>query len=175
MFKIGEKVGFLHESGDAKIVEFLTYGFVRIIDNDGFEQKRAVSELIKLHGTEHTLDTSIPKESLSVSKKKPSIQHQQSLTWEIDLHIENLLNSHAQLSTTDILRIQLQHFKLKFAQAKQQKVSKLIIIHGVGKGVLKNEIRSFLFKEEGIEFYDASFLEYGQGATEIKFYISKIK
>lgn len=175
MFRIGEKVGFLHESGDAKILELLSHGFVKIIDNEGFEQKIAVSELIKLHGTDHSLPPTIPKESISFSKKKPSIQHKKQISWEIDLHIENLLDTHAHLSTADILRIQLQHFKLKFFKAKEQKINKLIVIHGVGKGVLKNEIHTFLFKEEGIEYYDASYLEYGQGATEIKFYISKLK
>jgi hypothetical protein len=34
--------------------------------------------------------------------------------------------------------------------------------------VLKDEIRLFLSKKDGIEFYDADFREYGKGATAIE-------
>jgi DNA-nicking Smr family endonuclease len=48
----------------------------------------------------------------------------------------------------------------------------LIAIHGVGEGVLKNEIRSFLGKKDNVEFFDASYMEYGKGATEIRLFHS---
>ena len=39
---------------------------------------------------------------------------------------------------------------------------------GVGEGVLKQEIRSYLDKQEGVEYFDADFREYGKGATTIE-------
>ena len=45
---------------------------------------------------------------------------------------------------------------------------KLIIIHGVGEGVLKDEVRLFLSKKEGIEYFDADYREYGKGATAVE-------
>jgi dsDNA-specific endonuclease/ATPase MutS2 len=49
----------------------------------------------------------------------------------------------------------------------------VILIHGVGEGILKEEVRTFLSKQEGVEYFDADFREYGKGATtaEIRYNI----
>ena len=44
----------------------------------------------------------------------------------------------------------------------------LVFIHGVGLGVLKEEVRSFFRNFEGLEVYDADFREYGKGATVVE-------
>ena len=49
----------------------------------------------------------------SVTKTKES-------KWEIDLHIEHLLDSHNGLSNTEILLKQLTHFRSTFSKAKSQ-------------------------------------------------------
>ena len=64
-------------------------------------------------------------------------------------------------------------FRSFYARAQEKSISKIIVIHGVGEGVLKNEIRSFLSKKENLEFFDASYADYGKGATEIRLFISK--
>jgi DNA-nicking Smr family endonuclease len=51
-------------------------------------------------------------------------------------------------------------------EARNRKLWKFIAIHGVGKGVLRNEIRQ-LIKQEGLKFQDASYQRYGYGATEV--------
>ena len=173
-FKIGEKVGFLHEKGSAEIVQILGSQWVIIKDSEGFEQKRNTTDLIKIHGVDYQLhDLSLPKDYTKITRKKitsePSNKKKQT-TWEIDLHIEHLLDSHRGLSNTEILLKQMHHFRSKFSNAKNQRIQKLIVIHGVGEGVLKNEIRTFLHRQEHIEFFDGSYLEYGKGATEIRFF-----
>ena len=173
-FKIGEKVGFLHEKGSAEIVQILGSQWVIIKDSEGFEQKRNTTDLIKIHGFDYQLnDISLPKDFTKITRKKitsePSNKKKQT-TWEIDLHIEHLLDSHRGLSNTEILLKQMHHFRSKFSNAKNQRIQKLIVIHGVGEGVLKNEIRTFLHRQEHIEFFDGSYLEYGKGATEIRFF-----
>jgi dsDNA-specific endonuclease/ATPase MutS2 len=70
----------------------------------------------------------------------------------------------------DKLLLQLSTAKTKIDDAINNKNSKLIIIHGVGKGVLKNELIKLFNSYSNIEYYDASFQDYGQGATEIKIY-----
>ena len=50
----------------------------------------------------------------------------------------------------------------------EKDIQKIIVIHGVGEGVLKEEIRSYLSKQEGLEYYDADFREYGKGATAVE-------
>jgi dsDNA-specific endonuclease/ATPase MutS2 len=46
----------------------------------------------------------------------------------------------------------------------------LIVIHGVGNGKLKQEIASILKTVDDIEYYDASYKDYGYGATEVRIY-----
>jgi dsDNA-specific endonuclease/ATPase MutS2 len=46
-------------------------------------------------------------------------------------------------------------------------IKKLIVIHGVGNGKLKQEITAILKGIEGVSFHDASYKHYGFGATEI--------
>jgi hypothetical protein len=45
----------------------------------------------------------------------------------------------------------------------------------VGKGKLRSEILDYLFQQQNIEFSDAPFNIYGQGAIEIKIYISQLE
>jgi dsDNA-specific endonuclease/ATPase MutS2 len=44
------------------------------------------------------------------------------------------------------------------------------VIHGVGNGKLKSEIIEILKTIDDISFYDASYKNYGYGATEIMIY-----
>ena len=88
----------------------------------------------------------------------------------IDLHIHHLTSSERGMSKHDKLLLQLSTAKTKIDDAINNKNSKLIIIHGVGKGVLKNELIKLFDSYTNIEYYDASYQDYGQGATEIKIY-----
>lgn len=176
MFTLGEKVGFLSEQGTAKILEFLPNQKIRLIDNEGFEQIRLSSELITLHSLNYQLEnTSPPFDKEPISKRKNmqlsvKIENKKKTSvWEIDLHIENLLDNAKNLTNTEILLKQMANFKNTFLKAKDKRIQKLVVIHGVGEGVLKNEIRSYLTKQENIDFFDASYLDYGKGATEIRF------
>ena len=176
MFKLGEKIGFLSEKGTAKILEFLPNQKIRLIDNEGFEQIRLSSELITLHSLNYQLEhTAPPYDKEAISKRKNmqlsvKIENKKRTSiWEIDLHIENLLDNAKNLTNTEILLKQMSNFKNTFLKASDKRIQKLVVIHGVGEGVLKNEIRSYLSKQENIEYFDASYLEYGKGATEVRF------
>lgn len=89
---------------------------------------------------------------------------------EIDLHIGELVESYTGLSNKEMLDIQMDYFIKSMNQAEKEKMSKVIFIHGVGNGVLKNEINKYLRNTAGVEFHDASFARYGMGATEVVFY-----
>ncbi|MBS4014347.1 MAG: DUF2027 domain-containing protein [Bacteroidetes bacterium] len=89
---------------------------------------------------------------------------------EIDLHIGELIENFNNLSNVDMLNIQMDYFRKSIHQAEVEKMHKLIFIHGVGNGVMKNEIRKYLRNTDGVEFHDASFARYGMGATEVVFY-----
>ena len=95
-FQLGEKVGFFSEQGTATILEFLPIQKIRLIDNEGFEQIRDISELIRIHSLNYQLDKqTIPNEKEAISKRRNmqfSVKMEnkkKTSIWEIDLHIEN--------------------------------------------------------------------------------------
>lgn len=85
---------------------------------------------------------------------------------EIDLHIENLVDDYKDLSNKEILDIQLARFTTTLEGAILSGAKKIIFIHGVGNGRLKHELRKTLdTKYKKLRYQDASFKEYGYGAT----------
>jgi hypothetical protein len=101
----------------------------------------------------------------AVSRSKK--QRQKSLSKEVDLHIEELVNDSARMSSHEKLNIQLDRFEKEMDEAFEKNLKKIIFIHGVGSGRLKQEIISILKETEGVTFHDASYKEYGYGATQV--------
>ncbi|MBN1821266.1 MAG: DUF2027 domain-containing protein [Prolixibacteraceae bacterium] len=87
---------------------------------------------------------------------------------EVDLHINQLIDNSSELSNHEILQIQMEKFRSELNEAIQNRVKRIVFIHGVGQGTLKTEILKEL-KQEYKKYYvqDASFKEYGFGATMI--------
>jgi len=88
---------------------------------------------------------------------------------EVDLHMKELLDNMTGLSAKEMLEYQMKIFKEKMDDAiASKKVKKIIFIHGLGNGVLKQKIRHELtVKYKKYYFQDASFREYGYGATMV--------
>lgn len=85
---------------------------------------------------------------------------------EVDLHINELLDHTAGLSHTDMLNVQLQKFREVMDKNKNTKGQKIVFIHGKGEGVLRNAvINEIKSKYKNCSYQDASFREYGFGAT----------
>jgi dsDNA-specific endonuclease/ATPase MutS2 len=174
-FNVGEKVLFLKEKGEGKVIEILNSFQVKIEDSDGFFKIYNQADLVKIHGEIDVEDINPPaKEEETIKSKsnysivKDNTDSKAKKYWELDLHIESLTDDYRGMSNFDIMKTQLQEFKRFFSKAKSNQIDKIVVIHGVGEGVLKNEIRNYLAQQEFIEFYDASYLEYGKGATEIR-------
>lgn len=87
---------------------------------------------------------------------------------EIDLHINELIDNATGLSNGEILEIQKEKVESEMKAAIQTGVKKIVFIHGVGQGVLKQEVLKLL-KTKYAKYYtqDASFREYGFGATMV--------
>lgn len=85
---------------------------------------------------------------------------------EVDLHINELIDSTAGLKNADMLNYQLDTVR-KIMKANSRRLGqKIIFIHGKGDGVLREAVRNLLKKEwSACELQDASFREYGFGAT----------
>ncbi|HNQ37489.1 MAG TPA: DUF2027 domain-containing protein [Prolixibacteraceae bacterium] len=87
---------------------------------------------------------------------------------EVDLHIGELVDSAAGLSNKEMLDLQMERFRSEMEKAIRLGVRRIVFIHGVGQGTLKNELRRELsarYKKYDVQ--DASFREYGYGATMV--------
>lgn len=100
---------------------------------------------------------------------KPHAIHNPGNEMEIDLHIEELLDDYSNMSNAEIIRVQLTYFQNALDKAMNDHLRRLIVIHGVGNGRLKQEVRALL-DTHTLKYYDASYARYGFGATEIAFY-----
>jgi hypothetical protein len=88
---------------------------------------------------------------------------------EIDLHIEKLNQSFSKLDNSAILQIQLSAFEHNLESAIATGMDEIIFIHGVGNGVLKNQIHKLLSNNKNIKFYkDAQKEKFGYGATLVR-------
>jgi hypothetical protein len=87
---------------------------------------------------------------------------------EVDLHINELVDSTVGMSNGDMLQLQLDKFHAVIDENKNRKGQKIVFIHGKGEGVLRKEIEKELkIRYKTYYFQDASFREYGFGATMI--------
>jgi hypothetical protein len=87
---------------------------------------------------------------------------------EVNLHIEELIEKTSGLSNHEILQIQMDKFHSEMKSAIENRVMRIVFIHGVGNGVLKLEINKKLKSTYAKYFFqDASFQEYGYGATMV--------
>lgn len=87
---------------------------------------------------------------------------------EVDLHISELLDSTAGLSNTEMLEVQLKEFNSVMQKYQRDKGTKIVFIHGKGEGVLRNALlKELKYKYKNCDVQDASFREYGFGATQV--------
>ena len=91
---------------------------------------------------------------------------QREIPLEVDLHIEQLVETTAGLSASDILNLQMTEFEKVMKDAIHNRGQKIVFIHGKGEGVLRKAILDKLQKNyPKATAQDASYKEYGFGAT----------
>jgi hypothetical protein len=107
-------------------------------------------------------------DSPKMNEKPGSKSSKQTEIREIDLHIHELLDDFSAMSPKEILDYQMDCFRQEIKKAIEDKVLKIIFIHGKGDGVLKTELRKELKTNyRRYQFQDASFQQYGFGATMV--------
>ena len=85
-----------------------------------------------------------------------------------DLHIAELLDNLSGLSNTDMLNVQLDKFREVMEANKKKLGQKIVFIHGKGEGVLRRALLDELKRKwPRCAVQDASFQEYGFGATQV--------
>ncbi|HMT75386.1 MAG TPA: Smr/MutS family protein [Chitinophagaceae bacterium] len=97
-------------------------------------------------------------------------QHLEPARTVVDLHIEKLTDDYRRMNNFDIVSLQLKTFEKYFDLAVAHRQPHLIVVHGVGEGVLRDEIHDILrMKKEVKSFVNQYTPGYGYGATEIYF------
>lgn len=146
-------------------------------ENDYFDEDAIIYYLMKNDLTERELFVSAEviaeamKEKNQLDRQQPQPLKKKdtsSSVLEVDLHIEELIDNTAGLDAKDILEYQIAKFREIMDENKNNKGQKIVFIHGKGEGVLKKGILSDLkTKYTSVSYQDASFKEYGFGATMI--------
>ncbi|MFT4061764.1 MAG: Smr/MutS family protein [Edaphocola sp.] len=89
---------------------------------------------------------------------------------EIDLHIEKLVENFRGMSSFEMLGLQMEAFERALYNAINHNQQSLTVIHGVGKGRLKEEIHAVLRNTPEVDFFQHDWSpRYGYGATQIFF------
>ena len=89
-------------------------------------------------------------------------------TLVVDLHADEVLETTAGMNSADILHYQMDIFKKTMDENRKKKGQKIIFIHGKGEGVLRQTIIHELnYRYKSCTYQDASFQEYGYGATQV--------
>ena len=188
-FKIGDTVAFLNEVGQGKVVQIIDKNSVEIETEDGFPRIVHISELIEapdqeeMHeayalGADRKLEPheraalakleAMENQTAPVSKPHRDSGKKRVVDIEIDLHIHELTESNQGMQPGEMIALQMKHFERMIEIAIRQRLRRMVVIHGVGEGVLRAEIRLFLSEVyPQVEYFDAPYTEYGYGATEI--------
>lgn len=145
-------------------------------ENDFFHEKAFIYELTadEINLADHLSDADIEKakkekerpESKKQFKSSKEVNNQE--IDEVDLHIQELVDDYSKLSNTEILDIQMSRFTTALDGGIIAGTRRMVFIHGIGNGRLKHEIKKTLDRKyPKLRYQDASFKEYGYGATMV--------
>ncbi len=172
--KKGDKVAVMDDvlKGTITLIEDET---ISIETTDGFIMKYSENELVKIGVEQSEIAKSIMidmsysyKEDHKKQDNKIKIKNKNDRIppMEVDLHIDKLTNASKRMDNYDMLTLQLDTAKYKLEFAIRNRIPRIIFIHGVGEGVLKEELK-YLFKNFNVNTQEASYQKYGLGATEV--------
>jgi hypothetical protein len=145
------------------------------VGNDFFYQPAVLVSIIK-NELEKKLDLLSEADTQAIIREKETKPLQKSAVkrqstpelLEVDLHIHELLDKWDNLSNSEIIQIQMDKFQIVMEANVKNRGRRIVFIHGVGNGTLKTELRKQLDRKfKGLDYQDASFREYGYGATMV--------
>jgi len=164
-FKIGDKVLFKNEKLKGEVIKINSNYKLTVLSSDGFELNVAVKDLVKIEkGTDKAISygENIYTKDIDSRSSKSQKKKKSQTVLKIDLHIESLTSNYHYLDNFEIVQLQLNECHKKIQQAINSNISKLIIVHGIGTGVLKSEVHKLL-RNYKLRFY----LSKDAGATEV--------
>ena len=146
-------------------------------DNDFFEEPALLYDIVRNDQPAKQLYVSAEEVKNALIQKRDTVQparkpvqkkDERNGILEVDLHINELLDNTHGLSNADMLHYQLKKFVEVMEQYKHQQGKRIVFIHGKGEGVLRKAILDELKRKyPRCKWQDASFQEYGFGATQV--------
>lgn len=177
VFKEGERIEVIDDNING-IVITATKDLVTIQTNEGFNMDFKPSEIIhadimkpiKVSNFEAAQVKSNKDQAPKRKTPKVPAKERNIAKMEVDLHIHQLVSSSKGMSNYDMLNIQLETAKRQLEFAIRKRIQKVVFIHGVGAGVLKEELNYLFRRYENVKYYDADYQKFGLGATEVYIY-----
>ncbi len=175
VFQIGDSV----ETIDDIIKGFVT-GIkgteITIETDEGFPMVYSASDLVKVKGSFKVSNYEIAqiKSEKELPKKRKAAavkpKERNAPKMEVDLHLHQITTTERGMNSHDKLNLQLETAKRQLEFAMRKRIQKVVFIHGVGEGVLKEELKYLFGRYENVKYYDADYQKYGLGATEVYIY-----
>ena len=174
VFQIGDKVEALDDVVGG-IVTRVSGDEICIETDDGFLLDFQSHELVKISNSDVIRVSNQEIAQVKANKETPKKRKQQTAKpkernapkMEVDLHIQHLTNSIRGMSNYEMLNLQLETAQRQLEFAIKKRIQKVVFIHGVGEGVLKEELVYLFRRYENVKYYDAEYQKYGLGATEV--------
>lgn len=172
---VGDKIYVTDEKLEGTLLSF-TEDNVTIECPDGFEYTFPIDKIYKINkeGEVESKPKAKPELKSPKSRSLNSSSTGVQLVFNtknivVDLHLEVLIPvDHYAYSDGEALRLQLDVVREVIREANRQRIRKFVMVHGVGKGKLRREIRTLLADSyPEIEFLDGNYQKYGGGATEL--------
>jgi dsDNA-specific endonuclease/ATPase MutS2 len=145
-FEIGDQVETLDDVIGGVVIR-VSADEITIETEDGFLLDFEPSQLVKIPGND----------AIRVSNREAAQ----------DLHIHQLTDSTKGMSNYEMLNLQLDTAKRQLEFAIRKRIQKVVFIHGVGEGVLREELYTLFRRYDNLKYYDAEYQKYGHGATEV--------
>ena len=146
--------------------------------NDFFEQPALIYTIIEKDQVSKPLFVDprqlkqqlFQKKGQEISASRPLVRpsEKNNGTIVVDLHADEILETTKGMEAVDILNYQLDVFRKKLQEYASKKGTRIVFIHGKGEGVLRQAIINDLrYRFKQYTYQDASFQEYGYGATQV--------
>ena len=163
-FTVGDEVVFIHSKDYGVVTKLFNNNKVFVEDSSSFNTLVDNTEIIKYSKDTNTV---LSFGTINIIKDKINIRgvNQSSPNNNIriiDLHIENISDHYHLMENFEIVQLQLKKCEKALDESIKSTTHKLIIVHGIGEGVLKNEVHKIL-RNYNLRF----FISTNGGSTEV--------
>lgn len=175
MLQPGDKVAIIDEAIEGTVIR-VQAGLVAIETTEGFLMEFDQSEVVKLEA-EDIFRGPVPLSSILKEKEeiKPKLNRARKSNkkgmhiLEVDLHLEAIMPAGLYLEDYQKLPYQLNFARERLEKAMDDRIPKMVFIHGKGDGILEVELSYLLSRYKNINFYPADYRKYKGGAVEVYF------